>query len=61
MLSKCGNNVECENMIGNNVRKFRNKKGLPQSSLARKSDIPYTTSIKLESNIFKNSLDFVKI
>lgn len=40
-------------MIGDNVKKFRNKKGLTQDRLARKADIPYTTFTKSESNIVK--------
>ncbi|MBU4332639.1 helix-turn-helix domain-containing protein [Patescibacteria group bacterium] len=40
-------------MIGDNVKKFRKKKGLTQDGLARKADIPYTTLIKLESNVVK--------
>ncbi len=38
-------------MIGDNVKKFRKKKGLTQDSLARKADIPYTTLTKLECNV----------
>lgn len=41
------------NMIGDNVKKFRKKKGLTQDGLARKADIPYTTLTKLESNVVK--------
>ena len=41
-------------MIGDNVKKFRKKKGLTQDELARKADIPYTTLTKLESNVVKN-------
>ncbi|GAH14374.1 unnamed protein product, partial [marine sediment metagenome] len=40
-------------MIGDNVKKFRKKKGLTQDGLARKADIPYTTLTKLESNVVK--------
>jgi len=40
-------------MIGDNVKKFRKKEGLTQDGLARKADIPYTTLIKLESNVVK--------
>ena len=53
MLSKHGNNVKSKNMIGDNVKKFRKKKGLTQDGLARKADIPYTTLTKLESNVVK--------
>ena len=34
-------------MIGDNIKKFRKKKGLTQDELARKADIPYTTLTKL--------------
>lgn len=53
MLSKYGNKVKSKNMIGDNVKKFRKKKGLTQDGLARKADIPYTTLTKLESNVVK--------
>lgn len=43
------------NMIGDNVKKFRKKKGLTQDNLARKADIPYTTLTKLKSNVVKKS------
>jgi len=41
------------NMAGDNVKKFRKKKGLTQDGLARKADIPYTTLTKLESDVVK--------
>jgi len=34
-------------MIGDNIKKFRKKKGLTQDGLVRKADIPYTTLTKL--------------
>lgn len=40
-------------MIGDNIRKFRKKKGLSQDSLARLANIPYTTLTKIESNVVK--------
>jgi len=40
-------------MIGDNVKKFRKKKGLTQDNLARKADIPCTILTKLESNVVK--------
>ncbi len=40
-------------MIGDNIKKFRKKKGLTQDGLARKADIPYTTLTKFESNVVK--------
>lgn len=40
-------------MIGDNIRKFRKKKGLSQDNLARLANIPYTTLTKIESNVVK--------
>ena len=40
-------------MIGDNIKKFRKKKGLIQDGFARKADIPYCTLTKLESNVVK--------
>ena len=40
-------------MIGDKVKKFRNKKGLTQDTLARRLDVPYTTLAKLGSNVVK--------
>ena len=40
-------------MIGDNVKKSRQKSGLTQDGLARKANIPYTTLTKLESNVVK--------
>jgi transcriptional regulator with XRE-family HTH domain len=45
--------MSSKNMIGDNIKKFRKKKGLTQDGLARKADIPYTTLTKLESNVVK--------
>lgn len=41
------------NMIGDNVKRFRKKRGFTQDKLARKADLPYTTLTKLESNVVK--------
>jgi len=41
-------------MIGDNIKKFRKKKGLSQDNLARAAGIPYTTLIKIESSVVKN-------
>ena len=38
-----------ENMLSENIKKYRNKLGLTQEALARKADISYNTIIKLES------------
>lgn len=33
------------------IKQLRNKQGLTQDELARKSDLPYTTLTKIESNV----------
>jgi len=38
-------------MIGDNIKKFRKKKGGSQDNLARAANIPYTTLTKIESNV----------
>lgn len=40
--------------IGGKIKKFRNKQVLTQDELARKSDLPYTTLTKIETNVIKN-------
>lgn len=40
-------------MIGDNIKTIRKKKGLTQDNLARLADMPYTTLIKIESNVVK--------
>ncbi|MDP2924204.1 MAG: helix-turn-helix transcriptional regulator [Candidatus Omnitrophota bacterium] len=40
-------------MIGDNIKKLRKKRDLSQDNLARKAGIPYTTLIKIESNVVK--------
>ena len=37
--------------IGDKVKLLRNKQGLTQDELARKSDLPYTTLTKIETNV----------
>lgn len=37
--------------IGDKIRQLRNKQELTQDELARKSDLPYTTLTKIESNV----------
>jgi len=37
--------------IGDKIKQLRNKQGLTQDELARKSDLPYTTLTKIESNV----------
>ncbi|MBU2473053.1 helix-turn-helix domain-containing protein [Patescibacteria group bacterium] len=39
--------------IGDKIKLLRNKQGLTQDELARKSDLPYTTLTKIESNVIK--------
>lgn len=37
--------------IGDKLKQLRNKQGLTQDELARKSDLPYTTLTKIETNV----------
>jgi len=37
--------------IGDKIKLLRNKQGLTQDELARKSDLPYTTLTKIETNV----------
>ena len=37
--------------IGDKIKQLRNKQGLTQDELARKSGLPYTTLTKIESNV----------
>jgi len=37
--------------IGNKIKQLRNKQGLTQDKLARKSDLPYTTLTKIKTNV----------
>jgi len=37
--------------IGDKIKKLRNKQGLTQDELARKSDLPNTTLTKIETNV----------
>jgi len=39
--------------IGDNVKKYRNKRGLSQEDFAKKSGVKYTTLTKIESNVIK--------
>jgi transcriptional regulator with XRE-family HTH domain len=43
-----------EPTIGQKIRKLRLAKEMTQEALARKSDIPYTTLVKIESDAVKN-------
>jgi transcriptional regulator with XRE-family HTH domain len=45
---KSQNNIET---IGDKIKLLRNKQGLTQDELARKSDLPYTTLTKIETNV----------
>lgn len=40
-------------MLGENIRKFRQKRKLTQDKLARLADIPYTTITKIETSVIK--------
>ena len=37
--------------IGDKIKQLRNKQVLTQDELARKSDLPYTTLTKIETNV----------
>ena len=37
--------------IGDKIKQLRIKQGLTQDELARKSDLPYTTLTKIETNV----------
>jgi len=37
--------------IGDKIKQLRNKQGLTQDEMARKSDLPYTTLTKIETNV----------
>ena len=37
--------------IGDKIKQLRNKQGLTQDELARKSELPYTTLTKIETNV----------
>ena len=37
--------------IGDKIKLLRNKQDLTQDELARKSDLPYTTLTKIETNV----------
>lgn len=40
-------------MLGQNIKKFRQKKKLTQDKLARVADIPYTSITKIETSVIK--------
>lgn len=42
-----------EDKIGKNVKKYRNKQGLSQEDLVKKSGVKYTTLTKIESGVIK--------
>ena len=47
--------------IGQKIKKMRLQIKLTQDELARKADIPYTTLVKIETNVVKNpSIDTVR-
>ena len=45
------NFLQYNEIIGDKIKQLRNKQGLTQDGLARKSDLPYTTLTKIESNV----------
>ena len=42
-----------EIIIGKNIKKLRNKRGLSQEKFAQKSGVKYTTLTKIESSVIK--------
>jgi len=40
-------------MLGQNIKKFRQKKKFTQDKLARLADIPYTSITKIETGVIK--------
>lgn len=40
-------------MLGQNIKKFRQRKKLTQDKLARLADIPYTSITKIETGVIK--------
>jgi transcriptional regulator with XRE-family HTH domain len=49
--------------IGENIKKYRNKQGLFQEDITKKSGVEYTTLTKIESNVIKkpSALIMVKL
>ncbi|MBN1415653.1 MAG: helix-turn-helix transcriptional regulator [Bacteroidales bacterium] len=45
---------ENENIVGEQIKLWRNKKGFTQETLARRSNIPLSTIQKVENSIVKN-------
>ncbi|NQT29707.1 MAG: helix-turn-helix transcriptional regulator [Candidatus Saganbacteria bacterium] len=45
--------MKSQEHIGDKVKKERVNQGLTQDALARKSELPYTTLTKIESNVIK--------
>ncbi len=43
--------MKSQNNIGDKIKQIRTKQGITQDELARKSEIPYTTLTKIESNV----------
>ncbi len=43
-----------EKTIGSKIKFWRKKKNLTQDALAKKSDMPYTSLAKIESDVIKN-------
>ncbi len=42
-----------ENNIGENIKKYHAKQGLPQENFTKKSGVKYTTLTKVESRVIK--------
>jgi DNA-binding XRE family transcriptional regulator len=46
-------NMEIDDNIGENIKKYRTKQGLSQEDFAKKSGVKYTTLTKIESGVIK--------
>lgn len=46
-------NMERDDNIGENIKKYRTKQGLSQEDFAKKSGVKYTTLTKIESRVIK--------
>jgi len=45
--------------IGENIKKYRNRRGLSQEDFAKESGVKYTTLTKIESNVIKKPSVFI--
>jgi DNA-binding XRE family transcriptional regulator len=59
LLYKIIENMERDDNIGENIKKYRTKQGLSQEDFAQKSGVKYTTLTKIESGFIKKPSVFV--